>query len=73
MIEIEKYTIIFMNFRTIQINNKKGRNFVWYDSIAMILRLFLITNLQLDLKIEERQQNLENNYFNILANFEFDL
>jgi len=39
----------------------------------MILRLFLITNLQLDLKIEERQQNLENNYFNILANFEFDL
>lgn len=73
MIEIEKYTIIFMNFRTIQINNKKGRNFVWYDSIAMILRLFLITNLQLDLKIEDIQQNLENNYFNILANFEFDL
>ena len=73
MIEIEKYTIIFMNFRTIQINNKKGRNFVWYDSIAMILRLFLITNLQLDLKIEDMQQNLENNYFNILANFEFDL
>jgi len=39
----------------------------------MILRLFLITNLQLDLKIEDIQQNLENNYFNILANFEFDL